>query len=242
MPIPNIPTPNPIQDGFSLLTSAIRGKIQARAHQDIQPLPSKAELQKRNDAAITPVSATNTDWKAGTKAGNNGVYDASTTSNQGPEGRIDRNLIIKDLVTFEQIKIQFVPQELDYNPESDFKSIASMGRNNPFYHFTGSEDTLKFTLDWFAEQENREDVILNCKKLEALSKNDAYNGPPHNIKLIWNSQLFSEAQWLVVAAPYKLSMFQAHRNMLPQQAYQFVTLKKVTPTNLSSSDIRRIGT
>ena len=157
-----------------------------------------------------------------------------------PSQRIDRSLIIKDLddPNLAELKIQFVPKVLEYNIESKFIALASMARNNPLYQYTGSEDTLEFELDWYAEDDNRQDVITKCKFLESLTKNDSFEKPPHRIKLIWGNSLFSAANWLVVSAPYKLSMFQAHKNMMPQQAYQVVSLKRITNSNSSINQIK----
>ena len=157
-----------------------------------------------------------------------------------PSQRIDRDLSIIDTNSGKSIKLPFVPRELRYTPDSHFKAIASMGRNNPFYHFTGSEDTLEFEIDWFAEKDSRHDVILNCKWVGSSSKNDGYELEPPAVILHWNSSLFSDSLWLVVAAPYRLLDFQAHRSMLPQQAYQQVTLKRVTLTNLRRREIQSI--
>lgn len=247
--MPNIfpPTKNPVlrpssPDALSITVSSVRRVIQGRtANQNFLGIPKKTpsyeELRAKERAMLKGLDEVGvplegkSDWRM------NGPNKPEYTS---PDQRIDRGLIIKDLVTLEEIKIQFTPQELNYSMESSFVPIASMARNNPLYHYTGSEDTLDFVLDWFAETENREDVIRNCKKLEALTKNDSFDKPPHHVKLIWNSVLFSDAVWVVVAAPYKLSMFQAHRNMLPQQAVQTITLKRVTENNPTIEQIRKI--
>lgn len=230
--------PNPTQDAISALAALVRESIQGRRqNQNIFgniPTPTYEELRAKELKMLEKVATTTPDWKLG---------GPTAPDSNDPSKRIPRNLIIKELSgNFEEIELQFVPGVLDYVPDSNFIAIASMGRNNPHYHFAGSEDTLKFDIDWHSYQENREDVILKCKHLEALSKNDAYKGPPRRVKLIWNSLMYSDAIWQVVAAPYKLSLFQAHRNMLPQQAYQSITLKKVTDKNMSYDDIRKITT
>lgn len=150
---------------------------------------------------------------------------------------------------YESITLPFVPRELSYEPSSKFVGIATMGRNNPHYHFTGSEDVLQFDIDWFSSQDDRKDVINNCRWVEALSKADGYTEAPHRIKLVWseNDLLFADQTWLVTAAPYKLTDFvKGYKNqsgqivkvgMLPQQAYQQVTLKRVASHNLNASEI-----
>lgn len=150
-----------------------------------------------------------------------------------------KDLYILDLVTQESLEIQFVPQEIQYNPESTWVAIASSGRNNPLYHYTGSEDTLAFEIDWHAQIEDRDDVIAKCRWLESLTKNNGWDEPPHHVELIWGS-LFGvpTSEWVVTAAPYKLSNFHRPSNMLPIQAYQQVTLKRITTTNRDYSEIR----
>jgi hypothetical protein len=151
---------------------------------------------------------------------------------------------------YQSMTLPFVPRDLSYEPSSKFVGIATMGRNNPHYHFTGSEDTLQFDIDWFSNQADRKDVINNCRWVEALTKADAYTEAPHRVKLVWGSQdlLFANSIWIVVAAPYTLSDFvKGYRDptskqiirigMLPQQAYQKVTLKRIASTNLRSMDI-----
>lgn len=150
---------------------------------------------------------------------------------------------------YKYIQLPFVPSELNYSPESNFVGIASFGRNNPFYQFTGSEDTLTFEIDWFSREQNREDVIFNCRWLEALTKGDAYDDVPHRVLLSWgqDNKLFIDSEWLVVAAPYRLSDFVRGYTgengeiitvgMLPQQAYQSITLKRITKLNRTTKQI-----
>lgn len=152
---------------------------------------------------------------------------------------------------YKQLVLPFVPLNLQYSPESNWVAIPTMGRNNPHYHWTGSEDTLSFEIDWFSEQNSREDVIRNCRWLESLSKADGYKSAPHRLKLIWgrDDKLFQFDEWIVQNASYSLSQFQdSYRDprdrsniisigLLPQQAKQTVTLKRVTKLNLRTEEI-----
>jgi len=130
----------------------------------------------------------------------------------------------------EKLRIQTVPLELGVKPESNWQVIPSIGRNNPFYHYTSGEDTLEFTLDWYSVVENRQDVIDKCRWVESLSKADAYIDPPPRVLLIFGD-LFKYTTWIIESAPYTLSLFNKDKNMLPQQAYQTISLKKVTSAN-----------
>jgi len=145
----------------------------------------------------------------------------------------------------ETIVLPFIPRELEYNTESSFVAIKPMGANNPRYQYTGSEDKLEFEIDWYAFDNSRRSVIENCRKLESLSKGDGYTGAPHRVMLVWgkNHLLFNDHIFIVLSAPYKLTNFNkysadektglpVYTNMLPIQAYQKVTLARVTEKNL----------
>lgn len=180
----------------------------------------------------------------------------------------DSNLVEKDsiyLVDFEvnkpgvqqefggrnysYLKLDFVPESIEVSPEPQYATIASLGRNNPFYHYVGGEKTIEFDIDWFSLTDNsREDVITKCRWLEALSFADGYNGPPHRIKIIWTKHdyLFADSVWVIKSAPYKLKEFvQGYSTkgkdlgsyqsigLMPQSAIQHITLARVTDHNLS---------
>ena len=151
---------------------------------------------------------------------------------------------------FYRLDLPFVPREVSYTPDSNFVGIASMGRNTPHYHFTGAEDTLEFTIDWHSNQRDRQDVIFNCRWMEALSKNDAYEGRPHRLSIFWgeDDKLWNNDYWLLTAAPYKLQNFNrgytdpntgefVKTSMLPMQAYQTCTFKRVTVSNRTTKQI-----
>ncbi len=260
--IPALP-PSPLQDLFSKGLQSIRGAINS---QRFTPAPTDAQLKLKQRSMVHQVDATSAkgssseipdEFENRIDIHNEDVSEqtgfleqhefgegpiTTTTVSTGksyttPADRIDRDLFLIDTFSGESLRLPFVPKELKYTPESNFKAIASMGRNNPLYHYTGGEDTLEFEIDWFAEEEDRTDVLKRCKWVEALSKNDAYNNPPPAVILHWNTVMFSDSLWLVTAAPYRMLDFQAHKKMLPQQAYQQVTLKRITEANMTGSQI-----
>jgi len=153
-----------------------------------------------------------------------------------------------------QIKLPFIPTELSYNPDSVFAAIKPIGRNNAKYHYTGSEDKLEFEIDWHSFTQSRDDVISKCRMIEALSKGDGYNNPPHRVILQWgtNDILFKDYIFLVISASYWFLHFNKAQvnqqsgiiertNMLPIQAYQKVILARVTRTNLLSNEIEYVA-
>jgi hypothetical protein len=148
---------------------------------------------------------------------------------------VDLNVRKDNSIGYEYIKFQSVPPELAFESNSSFVPIATVGRNNPFYHYTGSEDILNFTLDWYANDTLRLGVIQSCKWLEALTKADGYLEEPHIVKLIWGD-LFEDSTWIVTKASYRLTQFQAI-GMRPVQAYQDVELRRVIGHNRLRSEI-----
>ena len=151
---------------------------------------------------------------------------------------------------YQKVIVQGLPAEIEYNPESTWSSVRSIGRNNPFYIFTGSEDTVSFEISWYADDENsREDVINKCKLLESWSKADGYVKAPPLIEIIWgNSKIFEGQSFILHSAKYKISNFQnsfrkknskdiVDARLLPNTASQSLVFKRVTSENLRSQSI-----
>lgn len=144
--------------------------------------------------------------------------------------------MLVDLVSGEKLHFQGLPNQIEINPEASWATIKPFGRNNPHYHFTGSEDTITFEVSWYAEEENRQDVIEKCKWLESLTKADGYTAGPHPVALIWGT-MFRSYKFIVFSAPYTMSLFSKEHGMLPQLATQTITLKRVTEKNLTLSEV-----
>ena len=149
------------------------------------------------------------------------------------------------------ITIQGMPNELEINPEPTWATVKSMGRNNPFYMYTGSEDTISFDISWFAVDKNREDVINKCRLLESWSKANGYNTSPPNLDILWgNSDIFSGQKFILYSAKYVLGNFQnSYRagsrdkgevvdlKLYPNSAVQSLVFKRVTSGNLTHDEI-----
>lgn len=146
-----------------------------------------------------------------------------------------------DLVTCETLMFQMVPMQLEYNPETSWNVVASPGRNSPLYQYNGAEDTLSFSLSWYADEESREDVMRKVKWIEALAKNDGYDNKPHRLKLMFG-KVFADAEWIMFSCQEKLSMFNREFGMLPCLAMQEITLKRILTVNRSLAMIKKIDT
>lgn len=152
----------------------------------------------------------------------------------------------------ESLDLQFRPPSINLNPESAIAAVPTMGRNNPFYNYGGSEDTLSFEVSFYAKEENRQDVLYKCRWLESLTKADGYKTSPHRIKIVWGKDglLFFNQTWILVSAPYVLSNFVDRGyvknnneyqvkpfGLLPTVARQQLTFKKITTKNNTYGDI-----
>jgi len=142
---------------------------------------------------------------------------------------------------------------VEINPEGTWATVKSMGRNNPFYMFTGSEDTLSFDISWYALDDNRQDVINKCRLLESWTKADGYAAAPPTLWISWgDSDLFSNEYFILKSAPYKPNNFQkSYRKgnrkdsdseiinlmLYPNTATQTLTFHKVASKNLKHEDI-----
>lgn len=157
-----------------------------------------------------------------------------------PGGRINQPYFI-DMESCETLILQTVPIEMDYDAGQNWNVVASPGRNTPLYQYTGAEDTLSFTISWYANEESRQDVWRKIKWLESLSKNDGYDKKPRRVKFMMG-ELFNDALWIIFSTPVKLSMFNRLQNMMPCLATHEITLKRILTTNRSFNAIRKIDT
>jgi len=194
-----------------------------------------------------------------TRIANNEKSGFTDTYNQNYN---NSNNIINDIVTIididaegpdqglNYIDLPFIPKELNWNTESNFVAIKPVGRNNPKYHYTGSEDRLEFDIDWHSYNNKRDDVIRKCRLIESLSKNDGYENPPHRVILHWSNRdyLFRDIHFIVLSAPYKMTQFSKasysngniiSNGMLPIQATQKIVLGRITDHNLLSKEIQK---
>jgi hypothetical protein len=154
------------------------------------------------------------------------------------------------------IDLYFMPREVIENPTSTFATLAPLGRNNPHYQFVGSEDTLEFEVDWHSLEEDRKDVISNVKWLQALTKASDWRDQPHRVMLVWsdNPLIWRDDTWILVSASTRYTQFEhqgkvhdpnmsygkmktKNSDLLPVQAYQKLTFKKVSQFNLKADDI-----
>lgn len=137
----------------------------------------------------------------------------------------------------DRMAIQFVPKELSLDRSIDIEEIKIVGRNNPLYQYSTGTTELSFELDFYAEEESREDVIRRCRWLESFAYADGSAEPPDQLKLVFG-KLFKAEVWVLKSISSKVSNFHGDRGMLPQQAYVRITLALNPKFNLKKEDVR----
>ena len=143
-----------------------------------------------------------------------------------------------ELSTKERLEIQFVPEVLRTSRRPFIVGIMPVGRNNVRYAYTGGETELRFRLDFFADQEDREDVYSKVAWLESLTYNEGSNLPPSKVQLVWGSKMFRRHIWVVKSVDSDLSLFHKVENYLPQQAYVDIVLGLDPDKDLVKNQIR----
>lgn len=151
--------------------------------------------------------------------------------------------------------IQNRPTEVQVNPGATWVSIKSMGRNNPFYMYTGGEDTISFDVSWYTSDPNHpEEVLAKCRLLESWTRANGYISAPPTLSILWgNSGIFNNYEFILESCPYRLTNFQngsrsaigpvkdsngiIDKMLYPACATQTLTFKKVIRDNSSHQDI-----
>lgn len=166
-------------------------------------------------------------------------------------GQGSNQIILYNLTSkpYEYIVIQNRPNRLEFQGETSWAAIKSMGRNTPMYHFTGAEDVIQFNISWFCDDpEHLDEVVNKCRFLEAWTKANGYQASPPVIQIQWgNSEIFKDHFYILTSATYTLENFNdfirvgqrkgADGQLLPSTATQELIFKRVSATNLSWNDI-----
>ena len=169
-------------------------------------------------------------WERKTKT-DTSQYQVTSTTTQGK-----LKMIIIDPDEYDTVDFQYVPDNLSFNRRIDMQEVKPILRNIPKYHYSGGSTTLKFRLDFFANNESRQDVIDRCRQIEALGYSDGYDKPKQQIQLVWGT-LFRNEIWEVLDVKYDLLDFKPDADFMPQQAFVDITLGLSSSINLKWSDI-----
>lgn len=122
------------------------------------------------------------------------------------------NLYFIALDTLEQLKIQFIPDELSISNRSNISDVVIIGQNTPEYHYiSGGASKISFGVDFYGD-----DVKRKVNWLRSLQLYDGDIRTPQKVKLIWGD-LFKENEWVVLSVNAKYSLFSG-KDLQPTRA------------------------
>jgi hypothetical protein len=148
-------------------------------------------------------------------------------------------LVIVELDSpFESIELQFVPDEISVPRKADLSRVQVVGRNNKLLHYTGGEETMPLKVEFYSDDENREDVIYKVDWLKSLCYNDGDVARARKVKVIFGD-LFPYHVWAVESVTPILSHFDNTKGWLPMRASVDIQFVMDPDTNLLIRDVRR---
>lgn len=182
---------------------------------------------------------------------------------EGNHKRVSHNIRIYNLNVSpaQHIQLQTVPNQVEFQGDSTWAVIHSMGRNTPMYHFTGAETQLQFNVSWYCnDPANPQEVVTKCRLLEAWSKANGYQASPPVLQIQWgddvDDNLFANTYWILTSATYILSNWRSNAKirekgtnkwitpsgyvdpkMYPSTATQELIFRRVSATNLTYEDM-----
>ena len=149
----------------------------------------------------------------------------------------DRIFLVETDAPFERVAFQFMPEKMQWKRNAKLQNIAIVGRNNDLYQYTGGGDSLSFSIDFFSDQQDRQDVQSKCNFLKSLAMKDGGYGPARNVKIVMGSFLRTEV-WLVKSVDVSYSNHDAQFNYLPIRATAKISLILDPKKNRRISDVR----
>ena len=142
------------------------------------------------------------------------------------------------LGSLERLEVQFVPEELQLSRVPSVQQVEIVGQNLPKLQHQGGERRLSLELDFYASDENREDVITKCLWLESLTYRSGVDTPAERVRLVFG-KLFNRDVWMVKSVNYRLKQFDKKYGFLPCQAYVAIELAHDGASEMKASDIKR---
>lgn len=139
---------------------------------------------------------------------------------------------------FERLAFQFMPEGVSYSRTANIQSIDVVGRNNNLYQYTGGTDVLKFSLDFFSDEQNRKDVKRKVDWLKSLTMSDGGFGPARNVKIIMGD-MFKNDVFIVREVDAVFSNFDNRFNYNPIRATVKLSFVLDPKKNRRLKDVRK---
>lgn len=130
-----------------------------------------------------------------------------------------------------------MPNELQRGNTGETNKIKTVARNNPFIGQSGVETDITFSLDFYSEQEDREDLMSRVKWLEGLTYSEAFNARPVRVRIVWGKFL-NKFTYSVNSVNVRFSQMNQYHDGLPLMAMVDLNLSIDHDENIVRSDIR----
>ena len=159
------------------------------------------------------------------------------------------------------ITLQNRPYQIGVKPTSNWVTIKSMGRNNPFYMYTGGEDSIQISLSWYVvstDPESTSEYSMRrlpglVRTLESWARNDGYAKAPPILQLKWGQCDLFRGLYILTRCETDYSNFNdlgfksrknsleelysddniTNNGLMPMVITQSLELKKITTNNSS---------
>lgn len=133
-------------------------------------------------------------------------------------------IIAIDSEPIEKLPIQYIPQEISWDRQANEERVDIVGRNIPYFHFTGGERVLPLKLDFYAAADLRDDVLEKIRWLEALTYSEGKGTTSQRVKVVMG-ELFRDETWVVTSVKPKISQVE-RRTFYPVHATVDVQLEQ----------------
>jgi hypothetical protein len=130
----------------------------------------------------------------------------------------------------DRLEFQYLPKEISVNRQVQLASVQIVGRSNSISHYIGGDDTLPLKLEFYAEDEAKQDVRDKCAWLQSL----AYG---LNVKLVFG-KLFRNEVWILESVKVNFGNFSGDNDLLPLTATVDLSLKLNPNKSISYKNVR----
>jgi len=141
--------------------------------------------------------------------------------------------IIELAEPFERLEFQFVPGEVGWNRTATDASYQVANRNNDQPQISGGNDIMNFTLSFYSDDNDVDDMKTKVVWLQSLSY-----APARLVKVLWGGFLGGDERWLVTSVNAKYSKFMESNEMRPQQAVVDIVFKLAPERNRTAAGVR----
>lgn len=133
----------------------------------------------------------------------------------------------------ERVILQFPPEQINNDRSVDIAKVKAVGRNNPVAQATSGDESLSFSLVYFADDGDFEKVKKNANWVKSLS----YERP--KVKFIMGS-LYDDFEFYVSSVKITYEKFVSGSEFMPMFAKIDLTLQIANTRDFTSAQIKKM--